>query len=193
MLGQHCHHARQKVPCVDPRHRGCSYCICCTRDAGVVCVCSKDRDGEMAGVARKVCKFGGSSLAQQSNVLRVNDILQTDPLRSHVVVSAPGKRFHNDEKITDALLELHNQASEGTSTRKTFEDAFEPRSFLALTAITCTPPRRPVSRVTFSRHVCVYSGSLCVSTVGRLCGQEWEGGYSLADIGCHCLLLPVVE
>lgn len=88
-------------------------------------MCSKDRDGEMAGVARKVCKFGGSSLAQQSNVLRVNDILQTDPLRSHVVVSAPGKRFHNDEKITDALLELHNQASEGTSTRKTFEDAFE--------------------------------------------------------------------
>lgn len=51
----------------------------------------------------KVCKFGGTSMAERSAILRVKDILHSDASRRFVVVSAPGKRFKNDIKITDQL------------------------------------------------------------------------------------------
>ena len=50
-----------------------------------------------------VCKFGGSSLADGNNIARAAEILQQDSARRYVVVSAPGKRFSADEKITDML------------------------------------------------------------------------------------------
>ena len=40
-----------------------------------------------------VCKFGGSSLADGSNINRVAEILHSDPARRFAVVSAPGNRF----------------------------------------------------------------------------------------------------
>ena len=40
----------------------------------------------------KVCKFGGSSVANAEQVLKVLDIVRRDPERRVVVVSAPGKR-----------------------------------------------------------------------------------------------------
>ena len=51
-----------------------------------------------------VCKFGGSSLADAGRVRACAGILRADAARRFAVVSAPGKRFAGDEKITDLLL-----------------------------------------------------------------------------------------
>ncbi|MFJ5763080.1 aspartate kinase [Neobacillus sp. NPDC093182] len=53
----------------------------------------------------KVVKFGGSSLASGEQVEKVFQIVMSDPERKVVVVSAPGKRFAEDEKVTDLLIE----------------------------------------------------------------------------------------
>jgi len=50
-----------------------------------------------------VCKFGGTSLATKENFERVKAIILSDPKRSIIIVSAPGKRFVDDTKITDLL------------------------------------------------------------------------------------------
>ncbi len=56
------------------------------------------------GEKMKVCKFGGTSLANAKQVAKVCDIVQADPARRIVVVSAPGKRNSSDIKITDLLI-----------------------------------------------------------------------------------------
>ncbi len=53
----------------------------------------------------KVCKFGGSSLSNAERVGKVCDIVADDNRRRVVVVSAPGKRFKTDNKVTDLLIE----------------------------------------------------------------------------------------
>ena len=64
----------------------------------------------------KVCKFGGSSLADAAQVNKVIDIVLADPARRIVVVSAPGKRNSGDTKVTDLLIALANAALKGEST-----------------------------------------------------------------------------
>ncbi|MCM3610436.1 aspartate kinase [Planococcus sp. MERTA32b] len=54
----------------------------------------------------KVCKFGGTSVASAEQIKKVAAIVQSDSSRKIVVVSAPGKRFSGDIKVTDLLLEL---------------------------------------------------------------------------------------
>jgi aspartate kinase len=49
----------------------------------------------------KVAKFGGTSLADARRIARVVEIVKSDPSRRFVVVSAPGKRHPEDEKVTD--------------------------------------------------------------------------------------------
>ena len=51
----------------------------------------------------KVCKFGGSSVANAEQVTKIVDIVLSDPERRIVVVSAPGKRNKADAKVTDLL------------------------------------------------------------------------------------------
>ena len=51
----------------------------------------------------KVVKFGGSSMADAGQYRKIRDILMADPERRVVVVSAAGKRFKDDHKITDLL------------------------------------------------------------------------------------------
>ncbi len=51
----------------------------------------------------KVVKFGGSSMADAGQYRKVRDILMADPQRQVVIVSAAGKRFSGDHKITDLL------------------------------------------------------------------------------------------
>ena len=51
----------------------------------------------------KVVKFGGSSMADAGQYRKVRDILLADPDRSVVIVSAAGKRFSGDHKLTDLL------------------------------------------------------------------------------------------
>ena len=52
----------------------------------------------------KISKFGGSSVASAEQFRKVKDIVESDPDRRFVVVSAAGKRFSGDNKITDLLL-----------------------------------------------------------------------------------------
>ena len=54
----------------------------------------------------KVCKFGGSSLSCADQIKKACDIILDDPSRRVMVVSAPGKRFHHDTKVTDLLIRL---------------------------------------------------------------------------------------
>jgi aspartate kinase len=61
----------------------------------------------------KVVKFGGSSLASGSQVKKVFDIVTSDPDRKVVVVSAPGKRYAEDRKVTDLLIELGERSLRG--------------------------------------------------------------------------------
>lgn len=51
----------------------------------------------------KVAKFGGSSVSDAIQLAKVRKIVESDPERRFVVVSAPGKRFNEDNKITDLL------------------------------------------------------------------------------------------
>ena len=61
----------------------------------------------------KVCKFGGSSLADAAQVNKVIEIVLADPARRIVVVSAPGKRNSSDTKVTDLLIALADAALNG--------------------------------------------------------------------------------
>ncbi len=51
----------------------------------------------------KVSKFGGTSVADAIQLGKVKKILDSDSERRYVVVSAPGKRYSDDNKITDLL------------------------------------------------------------------------------------------
>lgn len=68
----------------------------------------------------KVCKFGGSSLADGNNIMRAVSILRADETRRYAVVSAPGKRFSGDVKITDQLYECYREAAETGKCDKAF-------------------------------------------------------------------------
>ena len=52
----------------------------------------------------KVAKFGGTSLANAEQIRKVCSIILSDPQRRIIVVSAPGKRFKADTKVTDLLI-----------------------------------------------------------------------------------------
>ncbi len=58
----------------------------------------------------KIAKFGGSSLADASQIKKVCDIILADPDRRIIVVSAPGKRTKEDIKVTDLLIYAANAA-----------------------------------------------------------------------------------
>lgn len=60
----------------------------------------------------KVIKFGGTSVASAEQIKKVYDIVISDPKRKIVVVSAPGKRFDEDIKVTDLLINYANKLLE---------------------------------------------------------------------------------
>ena len=51
----------------------------------------------------KVAKFGGSSVADALQIGKIKNIIENDADIHYVVVSAPGKRFSDDSKVTDLL------------------------------------------------------------------------------------------
>ncbi len=51
----------------------------------------------------KVAKFGGSSVADALQIKKIKGIVHNDDSIKYVVVSAPGKRFADDSKVTDLL------------------------------------------------------------------------------------------
>ena len=63
----------------------------------------------------KVVKFGGSFLADAHQFKKVKDIILSDEQRKVIVVSAPGKRFKSDNKITDLLYLCHAHVKYGVS------------------------------------------------------------------------------
>ena len=68
-----------------------------------------------------VTKFGGSSLADAGQFAKVKAILTMDPARMYVVPSAPGRRFKDDDKVTDLLYRCHRQRSAGEDYQDTFD------------------------------------------------------------------------
>ncbi len=60
-----------------------------------------------------VCKFGGSSVADHFQFLKIKKILQSNPKRRVVVPSAPGKRNAGETKLTDLLYLCHDMAVKG--------------------------------------------------------------------------------
>ena len=54
----------------------------------------------------KVCKFGGSSVKNSTQIKKVLDIVKSDKQRKVIIVSAAGRDEKFDEKITDHLLNL---------------------------------------------------------------------------------------
>ena len=69
----------------------------------------------------KVVKFGGSSMADAGQYRKIRDILLADPDRKVVVVSAAGKRFKDDHKITDLLYLCHAHTQYGVDCSGIFE------------------------------------------------------------------------
>ncbi|MBQ7224065.1 MAG: aspartate kinase [Clostridia bacterium] len=70
----------------------------------------------------KVCKFGGTSMANSACIKRVADIVLSDKTVGYVVVSAPGKREKNDTKVTDLLYACLDKVRYGANP----SDAFWP-------------------------------------------------------------------
>ena len=69
----------------------------------------------------KVVKFGGSSMADAGQYCKVRDILLADPQRKVVIVSAAGKRFKNDHKLTDLLYLCHAHTQYGVDCSGVFD------------------------------------------------------------------------
>ena len=69
----------------------------------------------------KVVKFGGSSMADAGQYRKIREILQADPERKVVVVSAAGKRTKDDHKITDLLYLCHAHTQYGVDCSGIFE------------------------------------------------------------------------
>ncbi|WP_203332281.1 aspartate kinase [Planococcus beigongshangi] len=79
----------------------------------------------------KVCKFGGTSVASAQQIQKVTAIIQSDPSRRIVVVSAPGKRFVGDIKVTDLLISLGQAALAGQAVEAPLKRVWERYSEIA--------------------------------------------------------------
>ena len=69
----------------------------------------------------KVTKFGGSSMADAGQYRKIRDIVLSDNGRRVVIVSAAGKRFSGDHKITDLLYLCHAHIQYGVDCSQIFE------------------------------------------------------------------------
>ena len=69
----------------------------------------------------KVTKFGGSSMADAGQYRKVREIILADPARKVVVVSAAGKRFKEDHKLTDLLYLCHAHTQYGVDCTPIFD------------------------------------------------------------------------
>ena len=69
----------------------------------------------------KVLKFGGSSMADAQQLSKVRSIVESDPSRRVVVVSAAGKRSRDDHKLTDLLYLCYAHLQYGVSCDAVFD------------------------------------------------------------------------
>ncbi len=68
----------------------------------------------------KVCKFGGTSMANANAIKQVKAIIDADRARKYVVVSAPGKQNKEDKKVTDLLIRCHEELDKTGAISETF-------------------------------------------------------------------------
>ncbi len=68
----------------------------------------------------KVTKFGGSSMADAGQYRKVRDIINADPSRRVVVVSAAGKSAKDNHKITDLLYLCYAHVQYGMDCERIF-------------------------------------------------------------------------
>src|SRR5690625_7893413 len=73
----------------------------------------------------KVCKFGGTSVASAEQIKKVVNIIKSDASRKIIVVSAPWKRFPDDEKVTDLLINLAETALANKNIETALEDVVQ--------------------------------------------------------------------
>ena len=59
-------------------------------------------------------------MADAKAIRQVKNIIESDPARKYVVVSAPGKRFKDDIKITDMLYRCYDEVVEFGNCKKSF-------------------------------------------------------------------------
>lgn len=69
-----------------------------------------------------VTKFGGTSMADADKFRQVAQIIRRNSDRRYVVVSAPGKRFKGDFKITDMFYLCYEKAEAGENIDALFEE-----------------------------------------------------------------------
>ncbi|MDE6361834.1 MAG: aspartate kinase [Clostridia bacterium] len=68
-----------------------------------------------------VAKFGGTSMADAKSITKVAEIIKQDAKRRYVVVSAPGKRFSQDHKVTDMLYACYHDLQINGECKDTFD------------------------------------------------------------------------
>lgn len=73
----------------------------------------------------RVCKFGGSSVADAAQLRKVRAIVQSRDDRRFIVPSAPGRRAPGDEKVTDLLYRSHEAAAQGKPIEALFDQIAE--------------------------------------------------------------------
>lgn len=73
----------------------------------------------------KVAKFGGTSLASAEQIQKVFKIVTSDSDRKIIVVSAPGKRFAADIKVTDLLIKYGEKLLAGRNPNKALKAILE--------------------------------------------------------------------
>ncbi|MGI6228074.1 MAG: aspartate kinase [Christensenellales bacterium] len=76
-------------------------------------------------MAVKVCKFGGTSMADASAITQSAKIVAADSERRYIVVSAPGKRFSGDNKVTDLLYTCYAESTSLGDCGRTFKKVRE--------------------------------------------------------------------
>ena len=69
----------------------------------------------------KVAKFGGTSVADAIQLMKTKQIINDDLERRYVVVSAPGKRYSDDSKITDLLYLCKTHIEHNISYEQVFQ------------------------------------------------------------------------
>ena len=79
-----------------------------------------------------VSKFGGSSVADRIQLEKTKEIISSDERRKYIVVSAPGKRFASDNKITDVLYLCYTHREQNLPTDQLVQVIAD--RFLALAA-----------------------------------------------------------
>lgn len=68
-----------------------------------------------------VAKFGGSSLANAEQFRKVKKIVLSDKRRRYIIPSAPGKRYQDDNKVTDLFYLCHAHVQHKISFTEVFK------------------------------------------------------------------------